>query len=1133
MKNMLQKLSTWLSDQNVDFTERIFVLLTIIADIGVLIMLIVNIARGESPVEIGILVATEITVPVTTFLCVRKKNVYLATRLIVIGLVFVILPTVFVFGGGVEGGGVFWFVFSYLYVGLVLTGGWRVFFLIALTALSLIGYLIDYFHPEWIVQHSRWMFYADSYASMVVVGFVCFVMVMFQNRMFHAENRRARAETKKAEELNRSQNRFFSSMSHEIRTPINSILGLNELILRQEDTSDEVARDARNIQGAGKMLLALINDILDFSKIEAGSMDIVPVEYRVGDMISEIVNMIWLRANEKGLKFNVDIDPQVPAVLFGDEVRIKQILVNLLNNAVKYTPSGSVGLHIESEAAGEKSVLLKISVSDTGMGIKQEALPYLFDAFKRVDQEKNRMIEGTGLGLSIVKQLVELMDGTITVNSVYTQGSTFTVNLRQTVVDEKVVGDISITNSEIGVVRQKHERLFSAPEARILIVDDNEMNLEVEKKLLDDTDVTVDTVSSGAQALEKTLLTGYDIILMDHLMPEMDGIECLERIRSQAGGLNKNIPIIVLTANAGGENRELYNNAGFDGYLVKPVSGRQLEDMLLKHLPAEKVFRTESSSMTGEEMNTGKGYSRKLPILITANSMSDLPDAVIRQLGIGIIPSNVRTADGVFKDGVDIGADELIRYINSNRGDARSAPPEVSDYTAFFGAALKRAHQVIHIALTTSMSVEVQRATEAAKSFENVTVVNSESISSATGLLVLIACRMVKQNRSAAEIVEELERVKKQIHCSFIINTTDYMARVGRVSKTVNAIARALELRPCLKIRDDRSGIGGAWLGKTRHCYDRYIQSALRASADPDTDLLFVTYADIPEEDLNWIAGRIRGRVAFNRIVFQQASAAISSNCGPGTFGLLFLDKGERGYNLDALIPEERASAETDEERPAPVETPAPAKANPAAAPEPQPQPEPEDPWLAGVNGIDHAEAMKNCGRIEILRSALELFYKKIGEDADTIESLWHGGDLQNYTIKVHALKSAARTIGALELSERAKAMEDAGKAGDTVSIDEKTPELLKLYRSYAEIFKPSFETGEEDARPPADEGMLAEAYAAISECAAMMDYDMTESVLASLDGYCLSPEDAKHVEDIRDAMMELDWERVAALCKQ
>ncbi|MBO4914320.1 MAG: response regulator, partial [Oscillospiraceae bacterium] len=602
----IKRLSAWLHDSNVDSTERVFVLLTVIAEIGVTIAMLGDALSNESFFETAVLIFVVILVPVATLLGVRHRKIQVSIHIIILSLVFIILPVVFFFGGGVEGGSVVWIVFSFLYVGLVLRGVWRTAMLVSLTVLSFVGFLLEYLHPELVVQHTRKMFYIDSYISLIVVGMVIFVMVWFQNRLFQEENRRAREETLKAEELNRAQNRFFSSMSHEIRTPINSILGLNELILRQEDASDEIIRDANNINGAGKMLLSLINDILDFSKIEAGSMDIVPVEYRVGDMMSEIVNMVWLRASEKGLKFNVDIDPQVPSVLFGDEVRIKQILINLLNNAVKYTQSGSVGLHIESEDTGDNSVLLTISVTDTGIGIKQENLPYLFDAFRREDQEKNRYIEGTGLGLSIVRQLVDLMGGTVTVNSVYTQGSTFTVSLKQGVVITKAVGDISITSSG-GTARHRHEHRFSAPDAKVLIVDDNEMNLEVEKKLLGDTEMRVDTAMSGAEALDMALRARYDVILMDHLMPEMDGIECLERLRVQTGGLNKNVPVVVLTANAGSKNRELYNAAGFDGYLVKPVSGVQLEDMLLRHLPAEKVFRTDGSDMTGEEMRTAKG----------------------------------------------------------------------------------------------------------------------------------------------------------------------------------------------------------------------------------------------------------------------------------------------------------------------------------------------------------------------------------------------------------------------------------------------------------------------------------------------------------------------------------------------
>jgi CheY-like chemotaxis protein/anti-sigma regulatory factor (Ser/Thr protein kinase) len=286
-------------------------------------------------------------------------------------------------------------------------------------------------------------------------------------------------------------------------------------------------------------------------------------------MLSKIVNMIWLKAHDKGLQFNVSVDPQVPTVLYGDEVRIKQIIINLLNNAVKYTAEGSIELRVESENIDDKFTNITISVSDTGMGIKKEALPNLFDAFKRVDEEKNRYIEGTGLGLSIVKQLVELMDGTISVNSVYGDGSTFSVTLKQGISDISEIGDLNIHNQALAK-RSQYESNFKAPEAKILIVDDNEMNLEVEKKLLISTQMNIDTVLIGKDALEKTLEKKYDVILMDHLMPVMSGIECLEYIRSQSGGLNRTTPVIVLTANAGSDNRDLYNRAGFDGYLVKP-----------------------------------------------------------------------------------------------------------------------------------------------------------------------------------------------------------------------------------------------------------------------------------------------------------------------------------------------------------------------------------------------------------------------------------------------------------------------------------------------------------------------------------------------------------------------------------
>ncbi|MBR5360025.1 MAG: fatty acid-binding protein DegV, partial [Lachnospiraceae bacterium] len=502
IRKLLKDIYDAVTDSERELYERVFIIFTLISELTVTIALIGDIITKENMQEILVLISVLIVVPILTFAGMYKRKIRLAIRLIVVCLVFLILPALFFFGGGVHGGGVLWIIFAFIYVGLVLSGAWRVVILTILFFLAIALYVIDYTHPQYVYQHSKTMFYIDSMLSLLLVGVVCFVMTWFQNRLFEEENKRAKKEAERAEELTRSQNRFFSSMSHEIRTPINSILGLNELILRDQNASDEIIKDASGIQGAGKMLLALINDILDFSKIEAGSMDIVPVDYKIGDTMSEIVNMIWLRAHDKGLRFDISIDPQVPTALYGDEVRIKQILVNLLNNAVKYTSEGSVELRVECEEADDENVMLNISVSDTGMGIKKEALPYLFDAFKRVDEEKNRYIEGTGLGLSIVKQLVELMGGTITVNSVYGEGSMFTVMLKQGISDHTPIGELNIHNQNT-VRRDTYESSFKAPEARILIVDDNELNLEVECKLLTDTELAIDTATSGLMALER------------------------------------------------------------------------------------------------------------------------------------------------------------------------------------------------------------------------------------------------------------------------------------------------------------------------------------------------------------------------------------------------------------------------------------------------------------------------------------------------------------------------------------------------------------------------------------------------------------------------------------------------------
>ncbi|WP_022763295.1 DegV family protein [Butyrivibrio sp. AD3002] len=1125
----IKKLFSMISDTERNFSERIFVLLTIISDIAVAMALIADIIIGENIYEIIILTATIILVPAVTFSCLYRNKIQIAIRLIIIGLVFAILPGIFFFGGGVEGGGVLWIIFAFMYVGLVISGIWRVIMLTLLFILSLLCYLVEYFHPELVPQHSRAMFYMDSFLSLILVSLVCFVMVLFQNRMFNQENERARKEAERAEELNRSQNRFFSSMSHEIRTPINSILGLNELILREENISDEVVKDATGIQGAGKMLLALINDILDFSKMEAGSMDIVQVDYRVGDMMSEIVNMVWLRAQEKGLKMDVSVDPGVPSVLYGDEVRIKQILINLLNNAVKYTKEGSVGLHIESEVAGDDFVMLRISVTDTGMGIKKDAIPYLFDAFKRVDEEKNRHIEGTGLGLSIVKQLVELMNGTISVNSVYGEGTTFNVMLKQGVSDSSAIGELSIQN--FGKVKKHaYESRFTAPDACVLIVDDNIMNLEVEKKLLLGTKMRVDTAISGKDALEATLKTHYDVILMDHLMPEMDGIECLKGIRSQVGGLNQMTSVVVLTANAGSENKELYNHSGFDGYLIKPISGDALEETLIHHIPTEKLnIKNRAQRMEGST-NATAGYSRKAPVIIGTSSMCDLPDVVMRDPRLPILPFVIKTEDGIFKDGIQIGADELVKYIKSGK-KALSSPPETLEYTEFFADQLRSAHHMIYIALTTSMSDDYYRAMEASKAFDNVTVINSESLSSTLGILVLIAIKLAQRDTPVEEIVAELEYVKKRLKCSFIVDSTDFMMRNGRISAGMNRVAESMSIRPCLKIKDDLTGIGGLMIGNRWTAYKSYIRRAFPVDQIPDSDVVFITYVDLDEDTLLRIKKEISRFAYFENVVFQQASAAISSNCGPGSFGILYFIKGNKSYNVSSILPVDMDEGiMNDIEEQAATNTGAESNAKGADAAESD-----EPAWYESLEGIDGEIAIQNSGSEDSFKMVLKIFYDSIDERSEELKNAFEGEDWQNFTIKIHALKSSSKLVGAMELSKKAEALEMAGKEGNIEFIRDNYEDFMEKYLEYTNILSPLYESKESssdagETKPMADAFLMESVYEAVAEAADNMDSDAIEEALLELSDYDVPDEDKDKIAEIKKFASKYDYDGITNL---
>jgi DegV family protein with EDD domain len=764
------------------------------------------------------------------------------------------------------------------------------------------------------------------------------------------------------------------------------------------------------------------------------------------------------------------------------------------------------------------------------MGIKPEALPHLFDTFQRVDEEKNRYIEGTGLGLSIVKQLVELMDGTITVNSVYGQGSVFTVAIKQGVSSEKRIGDISITNAGGVGANEKFEHIFHAPTARILIVDDNEMNLQVEKKLLDGTDITVDLAMSGVEALAMTVRNHYDVIFMDHLMPEMDGLECYEKIREQSGGLNKNVPIIVLTANAGGENIDLYNNTGFDGYLVKPVSGKQLENMLINHLPPEKIIRNSDSEMTGSQMNTASGYSRKRAVAIGCSTMADIPAEIKEELQIASVPFNVITSEGVFDDNVDIDSDELVRYMEDKEKYVSSDAPSEEELTKFFASQLKFAHQLIYITLATGASVEYTRATNVAKSFENVTVVNSACLSTATGILAMIAGRLAKQNMPVEKIVAEIENAKTMVQCTFIIKSTDVMARRGNISSLANNVLNLFWLRPVIHVKNNKMGVARFFFGNEKKCYENYIKTTLSNVSKIDTTFAFVTSVGMTEEELLWIEKEIRDKVSFEHIIFQKASAGIASNCGAGTFGILYLNKGNVNYNLGTIFKYDELDEQSDEDLYDSDEEYETADTmifeSEQADSDIKEETTAEKEWYEEIPGLDPKAGIKNSGSKDAFLSVLKIYYDSYDAKSGEIKSYYENEDWENYTIKVHALKSSSRLIGCLELGNNAEALEMAGKNNDIDFIRTNHDNLMNEYKTIRDELASEY-GGVSDDLPDIPDDVLADAYGGLMEFAGAGDYELTRMILDSVKEYKLKDEDKEVFDKVNVLLSNLDWDGI------
>lgn len=597
----LKFFAQWCEDPKKSVRQMLFQSICIAGSLGGIVTEVILYLRGVPKFQL-LLMGICILVLAGCFVLSKIKNNYeFASVLMILLMTWICIPLIFFASGGVYGGSVLWLEMGMVCNFLLLDG---ISFYCMLTGefiLYSLCFFVSYYHKEWVIPlTSELQVYIEVWQNVFVAALIMGVLIKLQialyknqihlneqqNEQLLAMSKKALEEGQKAKEANEVKNRFLANMSHEIRTPINSVLGMNEMILRECD-DPKILEYARNIQHSNQALLYIINDLLDWSKIEAGKMEIVPADYDTEKMLANICNIIKIRIQNKGLEFIEEIDPNIPSILHGDDVRIQQVLMNLLTNAVKYTQVGQVIFRVSVTIEEENMAKLHFEVSDTGIGIKESDQERIFEAFERIEEKNNRNIEGNGLGMAIIHQLLELMDARLEMKSVYGEGSTFSFDLMQPIVNAQPIGEHLQSTDTV----KEYQVSFVAPEAKILVVDDNELNRVVFKALLEQTNMQIDEAASGEEGLKLISQNAYDMIFLDHMMPGMDGMETFRRMKQEPLSFNMDTPVIMLTANAFAKSREMYLEAGFDAFLPKPIDSEQLESLIRKSLPGELVHK--------------------------------------------------------------------------------------------------------------------------------------------------------------------------------------------------------------------------------------------------------------------------------------------------------------------------------------------------------------------------------------------------------------------------------------------------------------------------------------------------------------------------------------------------------------
>lgn len=844
---------------------------------------------GETKVMLPVWAVLIIAIVATLALTFKYRKYELAAMILGFIIIVVIFPIMFCMSGGIGSGCSVWLALGLLFIFMMFRGKTLCVYIIMALAAYFGVYYATYVNPDLLVpMSSRRAIYIDSLFSVVAVGCIGGAIYHIHLRVFEDEHRLNLQQKEELKKSSESKDIFFANMSHEIRTPINAIIGMNEMIMRTTESA-EIREYTQDIQMAGKMLLNQVNDVLDISQMEVNKMHLVPTDYYTKEIITDLIELVRVQMDKKNLDLYLDIDKNLPSVLCGDEKRLKQILLNILDNAVKYTEEGSVTLSAEAEKYENDTVTLKFKISDTGIGIRKENLAGIYDAFNRYDEKHNKRILGTGLGLAITKQLVDMMEGEISVDSIYRKGTVFSVVIKQKIVNPEPLGNVEYLGRGIEA-GETYKPLFEAPEARILIVDDSSMNRKVAVGLLSSTKVQIDTAASGAECLEMTKKKYYNVILQDYMMPDMSGLETLRAVRSQENGLCRESAVIALTGNVVSGARQKYLEEGFDGYVEKPIQGRIMENEILRFLPEDIVeYREDAGEYVENTVQMHKRSLRKRKkIYITTDCTCDIPQELLEKYDIKLMYLYIKTPYGRFADTREIDSDSIAQFISSESSMAYGDKVSVEEFEEFFAEALTEAEEVIHISLSSKIGRSHDVAVEAAEGFDHVHVVDSGQISCGQGLVVLYAARLASEGKTAAEICSAVEKMKNHVHTSFIMPSADIFYQNGRTSAAVAKICRVLQLHPFAGLKQKRVLFYALLFGTLENAWKQGIFWSFKSKRKINTDIVFITHVGCSVKQQEWIKKEILKHVPFEKVITQKTSFTTACSVGMGTIGYAY-----------------------------------------------------------------------------------------------------------------------------------------------------------------------------------------------------------------------------------------------------